>query len=342
MRKVFRSGVLALIGLAAPAAVALAPAAAQPAAAASAPIHAAATAGPAVPGLYHVPIIGKVTLPGVLGSVLGNGLRHATAVQSSNWAGYADTNDTFNAVSSSWTEPTVNCANSSGGLNGLLGLSSLSTLLGGPGAASAFWVGLDGYNSTSVEQLGTDSDCQSGSPSYYAWYEMYPNPSVQLPNQYPVRPGDTMTALVSANPAGTSFTLMIKDSTAGWSFSTTQTGSGFARSSAEVIAEAPSSCTPAVLQRAAAGRFRPGRLLGLVGAQCRRDQGIAVVLQRQRDHHVEQRDDAGHAEQPEPGRVVVLGGVERLVGRGLSRGRSTARAARRGRSPGGCPGPPGR
>ena len=243
MRKVFRSGALALIGLAAPAVVALAPAAAQPAAAASAPIHAAATAGPAAPGLYHVPIIGKVTLPGVLGSVLGNGLRHATAVQSSNWAGYADTNDTFNSVSSSWTEPTVNCANSNSGLNGLLGLSSLSGLLGGPGAASAFWVGLDGYNSTSVEQLGTDSDCDSGSPSYYAWYEMYPNPSVQLPSQYPVQPGDKMTALVSANSAGTSFTLMIKDATAGWTFSTTQTGSGFARSSAEVIAEAPSSCS---------------------------------------------------------------------------------------------------
>jgi hypothetical protein len=190
-----------------------------------------------------VPIIGKVTLPGVLGSVLGsgrNGLRHATAVSSSNWAGYADTNDTFNSVSSSWTEPTVNCANSNSGLNGLL---SLSSLLGGPGAASAFWVGLDGYNSTSVEQLGTDSDCDSGTPSYYAWYEMYPNPSVTLPSQYPVKPGDQMTALVSANSAGTSFTLMIKDATAGWNFSTTQTGSGFARSSAEVIAEAPSSCS---------------------------------------------------------------------------------------------------
>ncbi len=247
MRSVLRSGALALIGLTAPAAVALAPAAASPTAApdaaASAPTHVAATVGPAVRGLYHVPIIGKVTLPGVLGSVLGHGLRHATAVQSSNWAGYADTNDTFDAVSSSWTEPAVNCANSNGGLNGILGLSSLNGLLGGPGAAAAFWVGLDGYNSTSVEQLGTDSDCTSGSPDYYAWYEMYPNPSVQLPSQYRVQPGDQMTALVSADAAGTTFTLMIKDATAGWTFSTTQTGSGFARSSAEVIAEAPSSCT---------------------------------------------------------------------------------------------------
>ena len=36
--------------------------------------------------------------------------------------------------------------------------------------------------------------------------------------------------------------LVIKDATADWTFSTTQSGSGFARSSAEVIAEAPSSC----------------------------------------------------------------------------------------------------
>ena len=240
MRKGFLSGALALIGLAAPAALVLTPVAAP---AAAAPHHAAASAGPAVPGLYHMPVIGKVKVPGALGSLLGHGLRRATAVQSANWSGYADTNDTFSSVASSWTEPTVNCANSSAGLNGVLGLSTFNGLLGGPDAASSFWVGLDGYNSTSVEQLGTDSDCVSGAPSYYAWYEMYPNPSVTLPSQYPVQPGDQMTALVASNPAGTSFTLEIKDATAGWMFSTTQTGSGFARSSAEAIAEAPSSCT---------------------------------------------------------------------------------------------------
>jgi Peptidase A4 family len=241
MRKVFLVGALALIGLAAPAASALAPAASS---ASSAPSRAAASAAPAKPGLYHVPIIGKVTLPGVVGSALGSGsgnsVRHATAVSSSNWSGYADTDDTFSSVSSSWTEPTVNCSSSDTSLDGLVGFSSL---LGGPSAASAFWVGLDGYNSSSVEQLGTDSDCDSGTPSYYAWYEMYPNPSVTLPSQYPVLPGDQLSASVAANSAGTSFTLDISDATAGWSFSTTQTGSGFARSSAEVIAEAPSSCT---------------------------------------------------------------------------------------------------
>ena len=247
MRKVLRSGALALFGLAVAAAPVMATAG-QPAAAASSRAATAtpASAGHIVPGLYHVPIIGKQVLPG-LGSLLG-GERHATAVSSANWAGYADTNDTYTSVASSWTEPTVDCSSSGGGLNlGLgsgLGLTGLfDSLLGGPSAASAFWVGLDGYSSTSVEQLGTDSDCDSGAPSYYAWYEMYPNPSVDLPAADAVHPGDQISALVSSNAAGSSFTLMLKDSTAGWTFSTTQTGSGFARSSAEVIAEAPSECT---------------------------------------------------------------------------------------------------
>ncbi len=255
MRKVLRSGALALFGVAAAAGPVMAAAALPaPAPASAAPSHAATHARPAAmpaaaghitPGLYHVPIIGKQALPG-LGSLLG-GERHATAVSSSNWAGYADTNDTYTSVSSSWIEPAVTCAasGSGGGLGlgggGLTGL--FSSLLGGPSAASAFWVGLDGYTSTSVEQIGTDSDCDSGTPSYYAWYEMYPNPSVTLPTSDVVSPGDRLTALVASNTAGTSFLLMIKDSTAGWNFSTTQAGSGFARSSAEVIAEAPSECT---------------------------------------------------------------------------------------------------
>lgn len=249
MSKVLRTGALALVGLAAGVAPVMA-ATAQSASASTlshvAANHAAATssaAGRIVPGLYHVPIIGKQVLPG-LGSLLG-GERHATAVSSANWGGYADTNDTYASVSSSWTEPAVSCSGSSGGLGlGLGGLTGLfSSLLGGPSSASAFWVGLDGYSSTSVEQIGTDSDCDSGTPTYYAWYEMYPNPSVTLPATDAVKPGDRITTLVASNAAGSSFTLMIKDATAGWNFSTTQAGSGFARSSAEVIAEAPSECT---------------------------------------------------------------------------------------------------
>src|SRR5580698_7539684 len=191
MRKMLRSSVLAMLGLAATAAPVLASVAAAPAASASA----SHTSGHAhyIPGLYHVPAIGKHVLPG-LGSYLGlgdNSVRHATSVSSSNWSGYADVSETYNSVSASWTEPTVSCSSGllgglSGGLLGGLSAGSLNgaatSLLGGPSAAAAFWVGLDGYNSTSVEQLGTDSDCNGSTPSYYAWYEMYPNPSVDLPN----------------------------------------------------------------------------------------------------------------------------------------------------------------
>jgi hypothetical protein len=53
-----------------------------------------------------------------------------------------------------------------------------------------------------------------------------------------VRPGDTLTASVTR--AGTSYTLAMTSS-AGWTFSTTQTGSD-ANSSAEWIAEAPDTC----------------------------------------------------------------------------------------------------
>ena len=67
---------------------------------------------------------------------------------------------------------------------------------------------------------------------------MYPNPSVTLPNT--VLPGDSLTAWTSWS--GSQFTLSIKDSTQGWTFSQPETGN-FSRSSAEVIAEAPEECT---------------------------------------------------------------------------------------------------
>ena len=72
MRKVFRSGALALIGLAATVAPVLTAATSSPAAGAATKAG-AATAGAAeagaatphiTPGLYHLPIVGKVTLPG--------------------------------------------------------------------------------------------------------------------------------------------------------------------------------------------------------------------------------------------------------------------------------------
>jgi Peptidase A4 family len=143
-----------------------------------------------------------------------------TRSTSTNWAGYAAINATFTSVSSSWTQPTASC-------------TSQTTY-------SSFWVGLDGYNSNSVEQTGSDADCSGGRASYYAWYEMYPKFPVNLSTStYPVRPGDQMRASVNFSGRN-AFNLTISNNTRGWTFSTTQKAKA-QRSSAEVIAEAPSS-----------------------------------------------------------------------------------------------------
>jgi hypothetical protein len=150
-------------------------------------------------------------------------IRH-DAVTSTNWSGYAvAATNQFTEATGTWVQPAATC-------NELLGKTY-----------AAFWVGIDGYTSSSVEQLGTDSDCTGrSSPSYYAWWELYPANSVDLStSQYPVSPGDTLTASVTF--ASGDYTLTLKSSR-GWTFTTTQAGSD-ANSSAEWIAEAPEICS---------------------------------------------------------------------------------------------------
>jgi Peptidase A4 family len=150
-----------------------------------------------------------------------------TTAESTNWSGYAATgsNGAFNSVSATWTQPTATCTTS--GRRGR-----------GSDSYAAFWVGLDGYNSDSVEQTGTDSDCDGTTPDYYGWYEMYPADPVYYDNT--VKPGDTISASVTFSGTET-YTLKLTDETQGWTQTQTINESGFDRSSAEVITEAPSS-----------------------------------------------------------------------------------------------------
>jgi Peptidase A4 family len=136
---------------------------------------------------------------------------------STNWSGYAVTGSRYTSVSASWTEPTATCSGS---------------------AYSSFWVGLDGDTSNTVEQTGTDADCSGSTPQYYAWYEMYPKYPVNLRGT--VRPGDKLSASVTTDGRG-NFTLTLTDSTQGWTNRTTAKLKSAKLSSAEVIAEAPSS-----------------------------------------------------------------------------------------------------
>ena len=151
----------------------------------------------------------------------GRGALRGTAY-STNWSGYAAYNATFTDVTASWTQPAATCSSSGR-------------------TYAAFWVGLDGYNSNSVEQIGTDSDCAGKNrPVYYGWYEMYPAGSVTLSSSYAVGAGDSMSAEVKVS--GTTYTLTLHNGTRGWTYATTQASTSAQNSSAEWVAEAPSSC----------------------------------------------------------------------------------------------------
>jgi hypothetical protein len=172
---------------------------------------------------------------------------NGSTVYSTNWSGYAVTGSSgsVTSASGSWTVPTL--------------VSTSGTAL------AAFWVGIDGYSSNTVEQTGTliatpAAQTTYGVPAYSAWYEFYPAGMVIIPDT--VKAGDVISASVTytgtsattgffgssgffaRDPRGRStstFTVTITDITGGWTYSATGTVRNAARSSAEWIAEAPSS-----------------------------------------------------------------------------------------------------
>jgi hypothetical protein len=207
----------AVLGLA----VAVAPAAGA-STAAPATLHARAAAA-AVAAIRHLSVGDHATNHAVMGhAVVIKGL---TQEESTNWSGYADNNsagNTYSTVAGNWTEPTVSCS-------------------GFTESLAAFWVGIDGLTSDSVEQDGTLAECYFGSVYYYTWWEMYPTNDIQVVGDT-LRPGDSISASVVRS--GSSYTLKVTDSSrSGDSFTTTQSCSSCANSSAEWIAEAPSSST---------------------------------------------------------------------------------------------------
>jgi hypothetical protein len=138
---------------------------------------------------------------------------------SSNWAGWDNTGSTYTSVSASWVQPTVTCPKRQT-------------------SYASFWVGLDGDGSNSVEQTGSEGDCSHGSPRYYSWYEFYPAYPVNFSDT--VRPGDHFSASVTSKGSG-NYTLVLSDSTQGWTHTINGSAPSAQNASAEVIAEAPSS-----------------------------------------------------------------------------------------------------
>jgi hypothetical protein len=154
------------------------------------------------------------------------GVRGTTKAQSFNWSGYANTSTTngaFTKVSGSWVTPKiVKCTKED--------------------QLTSEWVGLDGFNSNTVEQDGTLDWCYRGKAIYFTWYEMFPAGTIEVGKT--LRPGDKISASVTRK--GTSYTLALTDSThKANSFSVKKTcaAATCVTTSAEWIAERPSFST---------------------------------------------------------------------------------------------------
>jgi hypothetical protein len=157
-------------------------------------------------------------------------VRHDVATStSSNWAGYAVSAATgatpvsFTTVSGTWKQPAVTCA-------------------AGSSSYSAFWVGLGGFSedSQALEQIGTEANCtRAGNANYAVWYELVPAASV--PIKLTIKPGDRFAGSVTVK--GHTVTLRITNVTRKKTVTKTLSMSAPDVSSAEWIAEAPSSCT---------------------------------------------------------------------------------------------------
>ena len=143
-----------------------------------------------------------------------------------NWSGYAATSGKkFTYAHSVFVQPAITC----------------------PGIKNQWaseWVGLDGFNTGTVEQDGTDAHCggaSSTTPVYHAWYEMYPAGSV---NVFKVAPGDVIETTVSY--ASGEFTLTVSDLSSGKTATHTAACSSCQRASAEAIIERPALCNNAL------------------------------------------------------------------------------------------------
>lgn len=177
----------------------------------------------------------------------------AAGWSSSNWSGYAVSGSSFTSVTGHWTVPAVSPSRKA--------------------TYSSDWVGIDGFNNSSLIQTGTESDYYNGSAHYDAWWEILPAAETVIPS-ISVQPGDVMTASVTQG-LGSTWTITIIDSRGG-SFTTTQTYTG-PQTSAEWIEEAPTvGGRVAPLAHYGLATFDPGTVNGGNPLLTASDGGVMV------------------------------------------------------------------
>jgi hypothetical protein len=177
---------------------------------------------------------------------------NVTLATSENWSGYVASGSSgtkrFSSVSGSWVQPAATCTSGSGYAAFWVGLggSGTGTTSGyapgsGYGPGSSYTPGSS--QTQALEQAGTEADCtSSGQAKYFAWYELVPAAPVKV--SLTIKPGDHMSTRVGVS--GTTVTVSLSDQTSGQSVSKTLTMQNPDTSSAEWIAEAPSSCSQGI------------------------------------------------------------------------------------------------
>jgi len=154
--------------------------------------------------------------------------------QSNNWFGYnqgtlEQGNKLFHSITGDWTVPTA------------------SQHTSGQAEYSSDWIGIGGgcvdagctVIDNTLIQTGTEQDVDSGgSPSYSAWWEVIPGPSLTISN-FSVAPGDHMHASIAEVVANSNvWNITITDLTRNESYSTTVPYSS-THATAEWIEETP-------------------------------------------------------------------------------------------------------
>lgn len=174
---------------------------------------------------------------------------------SSNWSGYASTASApYTSVTGTWIVPTV-----------------LPTR---KATFSSSWVGIDGFNNSSLIQSGTEQDYYRGAAHYSAWWEILPAPATVIPT-ITISPGDHMSVTITRG-SGSSWTISISDVTTSQSFSTTQTYTG-PGASAEWIEEAPTvGGRIATLAHYGQSTFDPGTANGVNPGLTPADGGVMI------------------------------------------------------------------
>ncbi|TCZ78305.1 hypothetical protein E0485_08550 [Paenibacillus albiflavus] len=138
--------------------------------------------------------------------------------QSGNWSGYAikkTKSNSFRSISCYWIVPRVKASKQN--------------------KYSSIWIGIDGFNNSSLIQTGTEQDIVKGKAVYYPWWEILPAPETRIPNS--VSPNDLMYAKIS-KLSNSKWQIVLKNKTKGWTFRTIRKYTGPANT-AEWIMEAP-------------------------------------------------------------------------------------------------------